>query len=914
MSSAIISSLIPHIKSGIPVITVNVRLSRRLRHLYDHEMKSDGLAQWQSPVIMPLSAWVNSLWQESWPDAPLLSPVRSKAVWERVVSRDSALAAQGILSTQGVVDTSYKAYSLMREYRLPFPDDIYLTEEAAALKRWIRTYNTEIDKLGFVSPLTLTERVMKLISGGRITIPGEIILAGFDEITPRSASLLRVIETVGSTVAFWPDKPERLDSTVKLPEMTDMPDMTDRLTVRRYADMTEEVVQAARWCREVIDAHPGTTIGFIVPELERYRSVMEHEFSAELAPASLSSRNEASLPFNISLGVPLSWEPLVKLALDILSIDGKRHDIDTISSILLSPYFASGDAEYHCLAQMEAWFRKENALHINLTDLLQRVKSDEADGGTPLTAFAAQVEAWRDHLSKSREKCVPSRWAKEFNALLSMLGWGAVGDTLDSGEYQLLKAWHEVLSNFSGLDDICEALSRSEAVSRITRMATETIHQPEAQECPIQILGTLEATSGHYFDHIWLLGCHDEAFPPQPSPNPFIPLFTQRERNLPHSSPERELAFTGVVLRRVLQCAPHIEVSWPEVVDEKAVRLSPLIRKLGGRDGSSIIKAGSSMRDAVHSRYGLEEMTAEWQLPLATGEMEAIRGGTSIIKNQSACPFKAFATHRLNASGINVPEPGFTAAQRGSNTHRALRNVWQEVKDSARLGELIESGDIGLSINRAVDEALRGITLFQRLSRRYLELERRRLINLLEEWLTIESGRTPFTVKETEERREITIGGLTIRAQFDRIDQLADGRQALLDYKTGGCSRNDWLSERPKEPQLPLYTLAGRYNAIAFGQVKVGDCRFKGIAKDGETLPGIKSLKDDKRWIEMVGTEEWDAMMGQWRDVVNKLVKGFVSGDASVDPATWGSSTSPCDHCDQRTLCRIFEVGQPHPR
>ena len=66
-----------------------------------------------------------------------------------------------------------------------------------------------------------------------------------------------------------------------------MTDIRDRLTVRRYTDMTEEVVQAARWCRKSIGTHSGTTIGFIVPELERYREVIRREFSAELAPASL---------------------------------------------------------------------------------------------------------------------------------------------------------------------------------------------------------------------------------------------------------------------------------------------------------------------------------------------------------------------------------------------------------------------------------------------------------------------------------------------------------------------------------------------------------------------------------------------------------------------------------------------------
>ncbi|MCP3677171.1 MAG: hypothetical protein GY721_06160, partial [Deltaproteobacteria bacterium] len=615
--------------------------------------------------------------------------------------------------------------------------------------------------------------------------------------------LVMAIEESGSSVIFWPDEPERLDSTVELP------DMTEGLALRRYADMTEEVVQAARWCRETISIRPGTTIGFIVPELERYREVIRREFSSELAPASLISRKETPLPFNISLGSPLSEEPLVRLALDILSIDGKRHDIDKMSSILLSPYLSSGESEYHGLAQMDAWFRERNALHIGLSDIHYRLAKAVADGDKRCIAFASRVEVWIDHLKEARKRILPSQWAKEFNDLLSSVGWAAGGTTLNSGEYQTLKAWHEILSGFAGLDDISGPMDRGDAVSRITRMAQETTHQPEAPECAIQILGTLEATAGHYFDHIWLLGCHDDAFPPQPSPNPFIPLFVQREHNVPHSSPEREHAFAKVVLRRILKCAPKIEVSWPEQVDEKETRLSPLLRNLQGRVEDSFIEEGSRMKDTVHSRYELEEMPADWRLPLLAGESEAIRGGTSIIRNQSACPFRAFATHRLNASGINVPEPGFTAAQRGIHTHRALRNLWEEVKDSKWLRENIETSDLDKLIERGVDDALRGATLFQHLSLRYIDLERERLKSLLHEWIGIEAERPPFTVKDTEQPQEISVGGLTIRAKFDRIDQLEDGRQVLLDYKTGECNRYDWLSERPKEPQLPLYTMAG---------------------------------------------------------------------------------------------------------
>ena len=111
-----------------------------------------------------------------------------------------------------------------------------------------------------------------------------------------------------------------------------------------------------------------------------------------------------SLPFNISLGTPPLREPLVKLALDILSIDGKRHNIDKMSSILLSPYLGAGEKEHHAMAQLDAWFRERNALHIGLTDILQKLEKSTGDDVSHFTTFAKKVGAWRDHLKVARKK------------------------------------------------------------------------------------------------------------------------------------------------------------------------------------------------------------------------------------------------------------------------------------------------------------------------------------------------------------------------------------------------------------------------------------------------------------------------------------------------------------------------------
>ena len=65
--------------------------------------------------------------------------------------------------------------------------------------------------------------------------------------------------------------------------------------------------------------------------------------------------------------------------------------------------------------------------------------------------------------------------------------------------------------------------------------------QPEGTDAPIQLLGVLEG-AGLDFDALWVAGLSADRWPPAPAPNPLLPLHWQRERNVPRSSAENELA------------------------------------------------------------------------------------------------------------------------------------------------------------------------------------------------------------------------------------------------------------------------------------------------------------------------------------------------------------------------------------
>ena len=899
-----LKELIKNISIETPVLTVNTRLSRYIRRQYDEEMKAAGNTAWQTPLIIPFQSWIETLWSESWPEESLISKVRSNILWEKIIARDKSLSDKEILLTHGLARTAYDAYLLMAEYNVSFPrEDLYLTEEAKALKRWRNIYNKEIEKLGFIDHLSLTERVKKLIKGdSRVSLPDKIIIAGFDEITPGAESFLATIQEQGCRVDFWPDEPvmSRFLRRGSIQTSFEISAVKGPISNRAYADEKEEVTQVARWIRKIIK--PGLRIGIIVPEMNRYRKIIRQEFTAELEPGSVLPWEEETGLFNISMGSTLYEEPVIKSAIDILSIE-ERNDISKISSVLHSPFICTDEHEYLALARLDGDLKKMNYLKISLSQIVKRI-SHYDNSEHDLSAFKKRVAKWSRVVKENRGRELPSFWTGNFSKRLKELGWPSV--KLEHSEYQALMVWNELLEGLQSLDDILGKINRREALKHLTRLAKNRVHQPESQECPIQVLGTLEA-SGQFFDYIWIIGAHEYAFPGQPSPNPFISLNIQKKFNLRHSSPEREFAFSKVVLKRLLNSSPHVEVSFPLVIDEMEARLSPLFDLPELQQKELIIEDSCRLKDTIHSEKALEFMPNEENIPVTDDELRFISGGVSILKNQSACPFKAFATHRLNASTIAIPEPGLSPADRGTIVHAALKFFWKEVRNSKRLKE----SSLKNHIKSSVDEAIKGHGSVRSLPEKYIELERDRVEALIGEWINLESARDDFEVIEVECEREISMGRLLIKTRFDRIDRLDNGREVIIDYKTGGCSKKDWLTERPKDPQLLLYNLSGCFDAIAFAKVKAGDLKFIGLSRYDDMLPGVKSLEDDKKIVDMLeDVNSWDELMNMWKVNVERLAESFLCGDAKVDPNEYlDGYEKPCNYCELAPLCRVFEIN-----
>lgn len=847
------------LQNGATVLTAGRRLARVLAREFHELEAARGHTVWNRPDALPLDAFLDRTWAQwlgNWADGStpiLLDALQEQMLWEQII-RESP-EGSSLLQIPETARQTMETSRLIAEYRVPVNGSFEASQDWAAFASWWREFQRRCRSNGWLERARLSDFLRERIGAGEVPRPVAVYVAGFDEMTPQQAEFL---EAVGP----W--------RVVETPDYEAAPER------RKLLDSSAEIRSAGAWARGLLEFDPRTQIGIIVaPDLTRLRPKVERILGEVLDPGREWRERERA--FHLSIGPSLAEYAAVRAALLMLEFALGKLPLPRAGMLLRSPFLGGAEKEWGARAQLDAKLRKNGLWDVSMSRLL------EAAGSCPqLQRLLRRVEK---QLRKLREEQQPREWSRAIMDLLDAFGWP--GDrTLSSHEFQTMEAWNGVLSSFATLDLTAPPMNLAQVADWLYRQAANTRFQVEDEGAPVQVMGMLEA-AGLRFDHLWIMGLHDEALPAAASPNPFLPTSLQRQYALPHASPDRELEFANKLMERLLASAPDVVLSYPETEGDRALAPSPLVAE------------GTWLRDdephtnewiaQMRSSAIFEEIADEAGPQLAQSDST---GGASLFKDMAACPFRSFAKHRLGARPLEEADLGLSYRDRGTTVHKALEFIWRELGSRASLMEL-GATELEAFIDRGADAAV--AKLGPGIGR---DLEKRRLQKLLSEWLEIEKSRSDFSIGGIEAERVVSVAGLQIQVRADRVDVLPDGREIILDYKTGQLKARGWEGERPDEPQLPLYCATSDHPVAgaAFAMIRTGELRFRGLTASDVGLPALTKMPIDPAL-------PFERQMLEWRLVLEHLAEDFRAGQAEVDP-----KPGACDNCGLRALCRIREL------
>jgi probable DNA repair protein len=869
-------------KDGI-LITANARLMEYFQDIYAKQQLSDQRHIFEFPPIFSYEIWLEKYWQKfrykcSRPFS-LIKQQHAHFLWEEVVEKNNPF----FFNIDGVIEEAKKAWKLCCAWNIPIDEMSFsINQDTTIFYQWATHYQQILGEKGWIDPamlpFALTEVFQAFSSGKRPTI----VLAGFDRLPP---SLLSCVQAFSQDNILFYESSETATKINKTAFLSEEEEMHAFLSWAKNKSETYSVLKdvtsldegsvegrtpvSQRQNKSHFYSHPNEKIACVIPNLSQKRNKLER----------FIQRYFSEEEYNISAGHIFSTYSMIAAALKMLSI---KQAFSAAETVMLKEFYFI--LENHYLGEAEEEKRSLILKKIHATENANFLWKD----------FLSMLKESGSNLAESLEKfewfvlpkkAKPSEWKEIFETLLKSLNWPGSKE-LDSKEYQTYTRWLDLLQEYQQLDLICEAISFNKAVSMLKTMANKTVFQPSKKNAKVHFLGFLEA-AGLPFKQLWVTGMSAEEFPANIQLNPFIPAKIQRQYSLPHATHDIEHQFAKQLMQDFIAGGNEVVFSYISQKEGIKLKESALINEFP-------LLSSSSFEQPEKSSFFLEDVTESEDLPLFP--QEEIRGGTSLLKNQALCPFRAFALHRLKAMGFEKLTIGLADHERGNLVHMMLEKFWVKVKTqqqllaytSEELEELIHETAFK-TVKHFVDynpyKANKLPSIFQK-------LEINRLETLLQRWLAIEIQRPTFVVSSIEESREVNLAGLTLKVRTDRMDELSNGKKIVIDYKTGIVPAISLNDERPEHPQLLLYTLLDSdVKALAFAQVKADAPLLKGNSEEETNINGIKVIN-------------WEEERQQWEQKLLELAKEFLQGKHQALP----KKDSVCDTCDLQGICRIRDL------
>jgi ATP-dependent helicase/nuclease subunit B len=867
------------LEQGVVALTASRRLAHAMRLRYAQFAQAKGLTVWRTPQVLPWSAWLRQQYLAGralrrGTAERVLTRAQTRLLWDDIVT--NSRVGRELLAPSNAARLAARSWQRIHDYLIPLERlQEFDSPEARALLGWCTDFQRRCSALRAIDEVRLA-RWMHDVG----FVPDQtLVFAGFDSLTPAMSVLIE----------DWRAHDRVVEAESAMLQAS--------LAVVSCADTAAELEAAAHWARSHVEAG-ASAIGVIVGDLQSRRAEAQRVFEDVFAPGQRqTSASAVSVPVVVAAPSPLSSYPIVDAALLVLRMTAGECDSAAVGGLLRSPFIVGGEVERSQRALADVRLRDEQR---NRWDWFELERWAAVMRCEQLSLASRELNAM---LRPGLGSAAPSEWAERYQAILLRIGWP--GDrTLTSIEHQTLTKFREALGEFGSLDTVAPTFKAHQALHRFQELLRDIPFEPETASGAVIVIDAM-TSAGMQFDALWVLGLQADRMPAPVAPDPLIPLELQREAGIPEASAAGLLRAAHAQLSRWSRSSNEVVFSWPERNGDAELSQSPLIASYPR--GGLLAKATSTLRQMTFAHRPSFECVDDDRAPAVT--ISAATGGASILELQSRCPFKAQAQLRLKAQPLPSVAVGVQPSDRGGILHQVLQDLWGALgTQSALLETSTEDLEqrVRESAQRRASAMLRPDT---RVTERLAALEVESTVRQVMQVLAIERLRRPFRVRFAETAERYTIGGMEVTLRPDRIDELADGGELLIDYKLGAAHRpNHWLDRtpgRPRSPQLPLYGLAHGDNlrALAFVVLAAGKVEYRGWSDGVDVAPGVDPYPPRRLRVDLGDPMDWQALQDQWRFTLTQLAERFVAGEASVDPLP-----RECETCHLSTLCRIHEL------
>lgn len=877
-----ITPLLPLIEEGFVLLTPNSRLARRIKKEWDQHQAAAANRVWAAVPVFPLQGWLSEQYEQALIGGRFepLTPLRhdqALELWRQVI-----IAGQGddkefhLLRPAAAAELAAQARESLLLWRVEQGDPRWqgqfdLDPDCSAFLQWNKAFEQQLEANDQTTAAACIAQLAKLDTPLQAL---KIALVECSDIPPAQQAAIEALCTELHVVP----------PTARAPSEE----------VHPFVDKRAELHGIAQWARQVQREDSAANIGIVLTNMAEDRLPLEYLLRREF---DCLGANYTSLPVNFSTGIPLAHAPVIRDALSLLELGLAHTTVPKVVNVLQSRFVDMPDADSALAQYLIERLYRDGREHIEVGEL--RFTASEIKLGEEQGLWLGKLLLQLSGMRELQRKTLPSQWSERFSDVLALWGWPGTAP-LDSLEYQQVSLWYDALDEFKAYDSVCEPLGFASALNLLRDSCSRKMSQPQTPEATVQVLGPLEAV-GLQFDHLWVSGMQAATWPAVARPNPFLPMAMQAQLDMPHATPEREWAIAEGRLRQYRNSVAALHASYCAQMDGVTELPSPLLATFECHEMPAVAPVWNSWLQQFEQR-ALETVLDDIAPAVDVSSGSQGSGGSGLLEDQSQCPFRAFAKRRLKVEPLGEFSLALSAGERGTIVHDALWVLWTDIKDHAALLALDDDAE-SAAINHAVEEGMARVKARRRrsLAEAYWRLEGQRLSSLLTQWLALERTRGAFVVLQAEQDVTLELAQLQLKMRIDRVDQLPDGSQIIIDYKSRANRVQDWLGERPAKPQLLLYGVASPVPAagIAFAQVRPDDCKFVGLA-NVDVATGIRTDIDDVL-DEPMDADHWASLNAQWRVNLERLAQAFVAGEAQVDPLKPDS----CTWCGLQPLCRV---------